>query len=110
MKKFIILILFCSPVQAKVITLDIPDTDIAIIEHDVVDAEQWIKDAVAGKLAKCKERLLKKEIETSVKNGETLPAGEVAIIQKAFDRPEYKSRKEIEAEIKSVVDEKPIIP
>lgn len=89
---FFIFLLIASTAQAKQIVLDIPDNDIKIVENDVFDAEKWIKDAWAGKLAKCKSRLVASEVAVSVKNGETLPAGEDAIVQKAFSRTDYKSR------------------
>jgi hypothetical protein len=93
MKKILVALLFVSPLQAKTITLEIPDQDIKIVENDVIDAEQWIREAWAGKLNKCKERLLNQEIKRSVDVGESLPAGDTAIIQKAFNRTDYESRK-----------------
>ncbi len=94
MKKFLFILLISSPVQAKMITLDIPDNDVKIVENDVVDGEQWLRDAWAGKVNNCKKRLIKQEIDRSVSNGETLPAGEDAIVQKAFLRSDYKNRKQ----------------
>lgn len=91
---FLLILLLASTANAKQIVLDIPDNDIKIVENDVVDAERWIKDAWAGKLEKCKQRLVKSEIETSIKNGESLPGGEDAIAEKALSRPEFKPRKE----------------
>lgn len=83
-------------VQAKQIVLIIPDQDIKIVEADVIDAEQWINQAWQGKLANSKERLVKKEVERSVKSNETLPAGQDAILSKALARPDFKSRKDSE--------------
>jgi hypothetical protein len=101
MKLFIstILLITCQlTCEAKSIVLNIPDNDAKIVENDVVDAEQWIKDAWAGKLSNCKKRLIKSEIDRSVQSGEALPAGEDAIVQKAFSRPDYKNRKQRDAE------------
>lgn len=96
---FIILLTCSLTCEAKQIILDIPDNDMKIVENDVLDAEQWIKDAWAGKLNKCKERLLDQEVSRSVKDGETLPAGDTAIIQKAFARPDYKNRKQRDLDV-----------
>jgi len=85
--------LLASPLHARQVVLDIPDNDIKIVENDVIDAEQWIKDAWAGKLAKCKSRIIKVEVDRSVQANETLPAGDAAIIQKAFSRTDFKPRK-----------------
>jgi len=54
------------------------------------------KDAWTGKLRKQK-RLIEMEIFRSRLNNETLPAGDNAIIQKAFARPDYLSRKQRDA-------------
>jgi len=99
---------------AKTITLNIPDEEIKIVENDVMDAEQWIKDAWAGKVSNSKERLIRSEVDESVKKGEAIPAGEAAIVTKAFTRPGYKNRKDREIEKRKEVDpipaEVPAIP
>lgn len=99
MKKFIFIAIFfiVGNLHARQVVLDIPDTDIKIVEHDVPDAEEWLKNAWAGKLFRCKERLAKQEVDRSLKNAETIPAGLDAVVQKAFLRPDYKSRKDMES-------------
>jgi len=97
---FLALILITSTAQAKQIIVDIPDRNIKIVEHDVIDFEQWIKDAANNKVSKCAERLVKEETEFSIKNNESIPAGIDAIIDKAFARPDYKSRKQRDEEEK----------
>lgn len=80
---------------AKKIILDIPDDEIKIVEHDVVDAEQWIKGAWAGKVNNCKGRLAKEERERSIKEGaQMIPASDDGLVQKAMARPDLESRKE----------------
>jgi hypothetical protein len=92
----IFFLIFFSICEAKTITLDIPDNDIKIVENDVVNAEQWIKDAWAGKLASCKKRIVQTEVDRSIKSSESIPAGDDAIVTKVFSDPKYKSRKQIE--------------
>lgn len=87
-------LLLSMVVKAKTVTLNLPDDEVAIVENDVPDAVQWIKDAWAGKVNNCKGRMVKEEIDLSVKNGEAIPAGEDAIIQKHMSRPGYKNRKQ----------------
>lgn len=103
MKKLLFLsILLASELHAKQIILDIPDSDLKIVENDVPDAEAWIKNAWAGKLNKCKERLVKAEIEKSMKSREAIPAGEDAIVQKAFLRTDYKNRVQRDSEADAI--------
>lgn len=106
MKKLLLILLFASPLQAKTITLIIPDDDIKVVESEVLDAEQWIKDAWAGKLAKSKDRMIKREIDRSVKANEAIPAGETAIIDKVIKDPKFETRKEIEAKNLEILKEK----
>lgn len=98
-RNVLIILLLTSPLTsyAKTITLTIPDDDVKVVESEVLDAEQWIKDAWAGKLAKCKDRMIKKEIDRSVKANEAIPAGETAIIDKVIKDPKFETRKQIEA-------------
>lgn len=90
-----------TEVHARKITLDIPDQDIAIVENDVVDAEQWIKEAWTGKLNKCRDRMITAETTRSIQAGETLPNSSSAIISKAMKRSDYKNRKQRDAALKS---------
>lgn len=87
-------------VEAKIIQLNIEDDDIKIVEHDVIDAEEWLLAAWKGKVSKCRERLIKKEVEESVQSQEPLPAGEDAILEKALKRPGYESRRQREDRFK----------
>ncbi len=99
MRYSIFILLLSTNVYAKKITLNIPDTEIAVVENDVVDAEKWIQDAWEGKYNKCKERLIKGEIERSIQNNEIIPPGEGAVINKALNRPDYKNRKARDLEL-----------
>jgi hypothetical protein len=80
--------------QAKTIKLEVLDDDVKIIENDVVDAEQWVRNAWVGKVNRCKERLIKEEIAISINSGESIPAGDTAIIEKHFSRNGYENRKQ----------------
>lgn len=79
-------------------TITIPDAEIKVVENDVPDAKQWLLDAWAAKVAKCRSRIVGAEVELSLKNNETVPAGETAIVNKHLARPGYKNRKERDLE------------
>lgn len=103
MKAFLLFLCCSIPSTGfcRTITLDIPDGDIKIVEHDVISAEDWIRNAWAGKLNNCKKRIAQEEIKKSVDASEALPAGQDAIIQKFMSRPEYKNRVERDAQEKA---------
>ena len=106
MKTLLILIMFTPMTQAATITLNIPDSDIKIVENDVTDAQQWIKNAWAGKLANCKKRMINAEIERSLQAKEAIPTTQDAIVAKAMSRKDYKSRKQRDAASKNNSEEK----
>lgn len=87
-----------STANAKQIILDIPDSDIKIVENDVVSAEEWIRAAWAGKVNKCKDRIIQAEVKRSLEEQKGLPATNAAIIAKAMGRSDYKNRKQRDAE------------
>lgn len=97
MKKLLFLSLLISPsVFAKQIILDIPDKDIKIVETDIPDAEEWVRSLWSNKLKNCSSRIIESETKRSRIEVQSIPAGDAAIIDKAFARPDYKSRKEQE--------------
>ena len=98
--KYLLILIFLIPVtaHARRICIDVPDADIVVMEDIVVDSREWIVAAVKGKIASCKERVVNKEIKQSIENDEALPAGRDAIIQKYLSRPDYKNRRQREAE------------
>ncbi len=98
MKKVMFLAIFLTVnAYAKKIVLDIPDKDIAVVENDVPDAEQWIKAAWAGKVNKSRDRMIQAEVSRSLNAKEGLPSTGDAIIAKAMSRSDYKNRKQRDA-------------
>jgi len=95
-KLFFIFFFLPSVLYAKQVAFDIPDNDIKIVENDVFDAIEWLENAWKGKVESCGDRIVKEELNLSITNNESLPAGKDAIIEKYFNRPGYKSRKEKE--------------
>lgn len=100
MRYYFTLILLLAPSVscAKQIVLDPKDQDIAIVENDVIDADEWVRTMWAGKLARCKERIIQAEIKKSIEEGSPIPSTEDEIIKKYLSRPEYKNRKDRDAQ------------
>lgn len=74
--------------------LDISDTDLKALQHDLLNIEDWINGAIAGKINACKTRLLS-EWTTRLMNDpsvSTIPANESALIKLITDHPAYKNR------------------
>lgn len=96
---FLFLAIGAITVEAKTITLTIPDADIAVVENDVVSAEVWIQEAWAGKLAKCRSRAAKQYEQVAITKGlSTIPTTEAAKASALLALPEYKKRSVRDAE------------
>jgi len=110
MKKLIFAIMLGCAVSAKAETLNIviPDGWRAVIEDRIVSLDNWIHNAIKNQNEKGMERVFLKEVNLSAKLNEPLPAGRDAIIQKHFDRPDYKDRAErdLEEALKSIERER----
>jgi hypothetical protein len=81
--------------------IDISDADLAALQHDLLNIEDWINGAITGKINACKTRLLS-EWTTRLMNDpavSTIPANENALIKLITDHPAYKNRQAREAEL-----------
>jgi len=78
----------------KTIQIIIKDLDEKILQHDLLDVQRWIQDAVNGKINNVKTRLLKEAQESLFKDPEVeaIPASEEGCIELYFSRPNYKNR------------------
>lgn len=92
--QFLALLFLASTANAKQIVLNISNKDMAIVENEVFDAEEWIRQAWDGKLNKCKRRMIESEIKQSLANGNSIPSNQDAIVDQAFARPDYLNRKQ----------------
>ena len=90
--------------------ITISDSDYLCLTNDLLDVEVWIQNAIDGKIASCKGRLLQEWqnrllLDESVK---TVPASEDALIGFIVNRPEYKNR--VDREIVAALRENPSSP
>ena len=81
--------------------IEISDTDIASLQHDLLNIEDWINGAIAGKIHSCKTRLLSEWTTRLMSDPsvDTIPANEIDLIKVITSHPEYKNRQAREAEL-----------
>ena len=75
------------------IHVEISQTDLKALEHYVEDAKAWVENAVAEKVAACKKRLARQEIDRALAENDTIPPTLDDIIEQIFTAPTYKNRK-----------------
>lgn len=82
------------------ITITLSDADIQALAHDVVEPEQWIRNAVAGKIAACTKRMIldAREVLDNDPAVDTVPADRDALITAYTARPDYRNRKKRDAD------------
>jgi hypothetical protein len=82
------------------IQIEISDLDDKVLQHDLLDVQQWVQSAVDGKINSVKKRLLKEAQEKLFADQEIdmMPATEDKLLDLYFSRPYYESRKQRETE------------
>lgn len=80
-------------------TVTISDLEYQALLHDLLDPEQWVADAVAGKVSKCMDRMTRQgqELLLADPSIETMPANREGLARAVLAHPGYKSRKQREA-------------
>ena len=77
----------------KTITIQITDLEEKILNDDLLDIENWVKDAVIGKINSCKKRLLIKA-QAGILNDadiDVMPATADGLIQLWISTDNYKN-------------------
>jgi len=87
----------------KRITINLSDADVMVLGHDLIDIDDWVQQAVAGKIASCAKRLAveARQVLESDPAVESMPAKRAALVAAYIARPDYKNRKQREAEAKA---------
>lgn len=84
----------------KTISVTLADQQVKVLEHEILDIEQWVKDAIDGRLNYCLN-ILADEAHTVLMNDPavtTMPAKRDALVAAYMARPDYKGRKQREAD------------
>lgn len=112
MKKLILIsLLFVTPslgnyqsLYAATFKITVPDREVKIVEDNVISAEQWLKDAWAGKVNNSKSHTAEREKQRLIKLGAySVPAKEDDLVDSAFSQPDYKNRKQRDEEEESKI-------
>ena len=83
--------------------IELSDTDMQILQNDILNIEDWINGAVAGKIAACKSRMIATWTPKLLGDPgvNTLPGNEAALINVITDHPDYLSRSDREKLLES---------
>jgi hypothetical protein len=83
--------------MALTITVSINDTDEKILKNDLLDLNQWVQDAVTGKINNSWKRF-QQEWTTKLMNDETftdsIPSNQTDFVNLVTARADYKNRED----------------
>ena len=75
-------------------------TEEAVLKNDLLDVQDWVDQAIAGKINKCKKRMLQEWLPKlyADESVNQIPASEDEIITMIVARDDYKTREDRDAE------------
>jgi len=87
--------------MAQTITVSISDTDEKVMKNDLLDLDQWVQDAVTGKINNCWKRF-QREWTTKLMEDESftdpIPSNKTDFVNLVLARDDYKDRATRDAE------------
>jgi len=78
--------------------IDLSDSDLKCLQNDLINVEDWVKAAIAGKINNCRKRLLSEWHPRLLADPEvkTVPGDETVLISFITARTDYQNRYERE--------------
>ncbi len=74
------------------IIINITDEDESILSNDLLSIQDWVQQAVNGKINNCKKRMIRGWEQKLKERYETLPTSDSDLITKIRAEPDYKDR------------------
>jgi len=78
------------------LTIEVDDTQQAILNNDLVDINQWVQDAMTGKINNCWKRM-QQEWTTKLMNDSSftdpIPSNQADFVALVLARSDYQNRK-----------------
>ena len=91
--------------MAKTITVKIDDTDEKVMLNDLTDIDEWVQDAVTGKINNCWKRM-QQNWTNQLMNDESftdpIPSNKADFVKMVTARSDYKDRVARDKEEKSI--------
>ena len=88
-------------------TITLTSKEETALKNDLLDIDDWIQKAIAGKIHNCKKRMVNewRPILFDDESVSSIPANDDDFIALVVTRPEYKTRSERKAENNSLENE-----
>ncbi len=82
------------------IQITVSDADQKVLENDLLDVQQWVQDAIAGKTNSCWQRFQQEwtaRLMADPSFTDPIPSDRTAFIELVTSLPEYKNRTQRDA-------------
>ena len=88
--------------------IEVDDTQQAILNNDLLDINQWVQDAMTGKINNCCKRM-QQDWTTKLMNDESftdpIPSNQADFVKLITARSDYKTRKQRDEEAQKQLEE-----
>tara|TARA_B100000989_G_scaffold24126_1_gene15660 strand:+ start:942 stop:1217 length:276 start_codon:yes stop_codon:yes gene_type:complete len=91
--------------MAKTITVKIDDTDEKVMLNDLIDIDEWVQDAVTGKINNCWKRMQQNwtnQLMNDESFTDSIPSNKSDFVKMVTARSDYKDRVARDKEDKSI--------
>lgn len=81
------------------IEVNLSEEEVLCLNHDLLDIDQWVQEAVKGKVNNCKKRMVNEWMPKLLQDPdvESIPADESKLLSMIGSHKDYKSRKDRES-------------
>jgi len=86
--------------------IDLSDSELQVLKHDLLNIEDWLRSALNGKIASCRSRMINEWTPKLLDDDSinSLPANVNALISLITSNVNYKTRAERELEYGSTIN------
>ena len=78
------------------ITVEVDDTQQSILNNDLLDINQWVQDAMSGKINNCWKRMQREWTDKLMNDSsftDPIPSNQADFVKLVLARSDYKNRK-----------------
>ena len=83
------------------VTVVISDIDVLALKSDLLDIDDWVQKAIAGKVNNCKKRMLRSGTDEMIKDPsftDSIPSDESALVTLVASRTKDRATRQAEAD------------
>ena len=91
--------------MAKIITIEIDDTDEKVLLNDIINIDEWVENAVTGKINSCWKRMQNNWTTQLINDAsftDSIPSNKAAFVSLVTSRADYKNREVRDADSNTI--------